>query len=125
MQYARYWGDVPDTAPEDRYLWTSDRGVATHDDVKAYLSTWFKKVPEDESLTYAFQGASYVPILRFTRAFYTHTIYVDPNTDRYIFIIADSCVPECPVPIVTGTYTNYPGVVNEIAAYLAHAWGLV
>lgn len=115
---------VYDGMPEDVEMYPFyERGVRTLADVKQYLATWFKRVTDERDDVLQHEGVEYRLALGFRRAFTGHGVYVDPSSDRYVFVTLgeDGRSP----PLVCGRCDGgFDGVVDDIARFYADMWGI-
>ena len=110
----------PQTTKYDFYK----RGLQTFQDVKEYLQTWLEAPEVENAETFEFEGMTYTLQWGFTRACFSHSIYVNHATRTYIFVLADNCMPECPAPVLQGEFSDFERVVEEIAGYFTRVWKL-
>eukprot|EP00798_Chlamydomonas_sp_ICE-L_P030245 gene30245-35229_t len=102
-------------APEGTEMYNLyENGVKTLDDVKEYLRTWFIRQPCGYSREW--DGAHYTLVMGFRRGYWSHQVFVDTDTGLYIF----TCDEEKEIPpFVTGEFSSFEAVIDDIAAYFA------
>eukprot|EP00798_Chlamydomonas_sp_ICE-L_P000870 gene870-5705_t len=79
----------PEGTDKDNFY---ENDVKTFEDVKEYLRTWF--IRQLGGCSREWDGAHYTLVMGFTRGFYSHQVFVDTDTCRYIF----TCDEEKEIP---------------------------
>eukprot|EP00798_Chlamydomonas_sp_ICE-L_P000899 gene899-5681_t len=93
-----------------------ENDVKTLEDVKEYLRTWFIRQPGGYSREW--DDAHYTLVMGFRRAYWSHQVFVDTDTGLYIFTCDVEKELEIP-PFVTGEFSSFEAVIDDIAGYFA------
>lgn len=108
------WDAMPPKGTEMYNFYEKD--VRTLEEVKEYLRTWFTRQPGGSR---EWNGSHYTSVMGFRRGYCRHQVFVNTATGRYIF----TCEEEKMIPpFVTGEWTSFEAVIDDIAAYFAKVW---